>query len=281
LKFSLANITLIAYLAATVIYFLHLASQRRKIAQIGLVVVLAGAAFNIAAIIHRWIVAGYPPFSNMYESLLLMACAIAISYAVFQIISKIEILGGLVMMLAVLSLGYASFVAGDDIRPLVPALQSNWLTIHVITYFISYGALSLSFVTALAYLIKRKPAPVEGSEGQPKPGTKLAELTYQSIKFAFPFLTIGLITGAVWAKTAWGDYWSWDPKETWALVTWLVYLNFLHLKYSLPGLAKTFGWKKESLPTISCSFAVAGFVAMLFTYFGVNYLLAGLHSYVN
>jgi len=230
LKFSLTNITLIAYLAATVIYFLHLASGSRKIAFIGLVVVIAGAVINVAAIIHRWIVAGYPPFSNMYESLLLMACAIAFSYAVFQILSKIKFLGGPVMMLAVLSLGYASFVAGDDIRPLVPALQSNWLTIHVITYFISYGGLALSFITALAYLIKPRTFPEGDDDSPPQKSSKLADLTYQSIKFAFPFLTIGLITGAVWAKTAWGDYWSWDPKETWALITWLIYLNFLHLK---------------------------------------------------
>ncbi len=265
MKFSFTNATLIAYLAATVIFFLYLAWRRRGVALAGLIVVFAGAALNITAIIYRWAVAEYPPFSNMYESLLLMACAIAVSYGVFQILAKIQALGGPVMALAVLSLGYASFFTRSDVSPLVPALQSNWLTIHVITYFIGYGGLSVSFVASLAYLFKRKPA--------------LENLACQAINFSFPFLTIGLITGAVWAKTAWGDYWSWDPKETWALITWLVYLNFLHLRYTLPPLAGKFGWKSESLPKIRCIFSVAGYLTVLFTYFGVNYLLSGLHSY--
>lgn len=288
MKSLFVNATLVAYLVATVLYFLYLASQRKKAATIGLAVVFAGIALNVAAMIERWIVAGYPPFSNMYESLLLMSCAIAALYAAFQIFARIQALGGPIMALAVLFLGYASFVADADIRPLMPALQSNWLTIHVITYFIGYGALSLSFVSALAYLIsgkKRMPAPEggpapEGTSGpDPEHEIRLEKLTYQFVKFAFPFLTIGLITGAVWAKDAWGDYWSWDSKETWALITWLIYLNYLHLKYSLPSLASKFGWKRESLPRIRCIFSIIGYAAMVFTYYGVNYLLPGIHSY--
>jgi len=271
---------MLVYLAATTMYFLYLAWQRKGFAATGLTMAFAGAALNIAAIVHRWIVAGYPPFSNMYESLLLMACAIAISCAVFQILTRIQAFGGPVMALAVLSLAYASFVAGDDITPLVPALKSNWLTIHVVTYFIGYGGLSLSFVTALAFIIKRRPIVDGVSDAEQQPDLRLDRVTYQAIRFSFPFLTIGLITGAVWAKRAWGDYWSWDPKETWALITWLIYLNYLHLGHTLPGLAKSFGWRQESLPKISCAFAIAGYAAVVFTYFGVNYLLTGLHSYV-
>jgi ABC-type transport system involved in cytochrome c biogenesis permease subunit len=156
---------------------------------------------------------------------------------------------------SLLSLGYASLL-DKEITPLMPALKSNWLTIHVLTCFIGYAALTVAFVSSLILIIKRKDE------------INLDAISYKMVAFGFLFLTLGIISGSVWANSAWGTYWSWDPKETWSLITWFIYAIYLHTR-----LRK--GWKGKKAAWLS----VIGFFAMLFTYFGVNYLLSGLHSY--
>jgi len=159
----------------------------------------------------------------------------------------------------------------DEITPLIPALQSNWLTYHVITCFLGYSAFATSFVTSIVYLCKAKKA-----EPRPAPAAQellpsLAaadEIIYKTIAIGFLMLTVGIITGSVWANYAWGSYWSWDPKETWSLITWFIYAAFLHARL-------TRGWRGRRAAIIS----IVGFCSVLFTFLGVNYLLAGLHSY--
>ena len=151
----------------------------------------------------------------------------------------------------------------------MPALKSNWLIAHVITCFFGYAAFGIAFGLSLMYLIKRR----ESGTGRNMfvrliPGTPvLDELTYQMILIGFLLLTLGIITGSVWAHSAWGSYWSWDPKETWSLITWLVYAALLHSRLIR-------GWRGKRIAVLS----IVGFCCILFTYFGVNYL-AGLHSY--
>jgi ABC-type transport system involved in cytochrome c biogenesis permease subunit len=141
-----------------------------------------------------------------------------------------------------------------EIIPLVPALQSYWLFFHVALCFLAYGSFAVSFGVSLSYLFTRE--------------VSLDELTYRSIAIGFVLLALGIITGAVWAHYAWGAYWSWDPKETWALITWLIYALYLHLR--------AIGWRKKR----SAWLAIIGFFAVIFTYLGVNFLLPGLHSYM-
>jgi cytochrome c-type biogenesis protein CcsB len=173
--------------------------------------------------------------------------------------------------LAFLAMAYASFSPNisSQIQPLIPALKSNWLISHVITCFFGYAAFALSFGVSIMYLLKR----LDTAEKDNRflrliPSTAiLDDLNYQMIVIGFLMLTLGIITGSVWAHSAWGTYWSWDPKETWSLITWLVYASVIHTR-----LVK--GWKGKKIAILS----IVGFACVLFTYFGVNYL-AGLHSY--
>ena len=154
-----------------------------------------------------------------------------------------------------------------QIQPLIPALKSNWLISHVISAFLAYACFAIAFGTSILYLGKRKTG-TENTGLLPDAAT-LDEITYKMISVGFVLLTLGIITGAAWADRAWGRYWGWDPKETWSLITWLIYGAFLHAR-----LAR--GWKGIKMSLIS----IIGFLAVIFTYLGVNYILSGLHSYL-
>ncbi len=174
----------------------------------------------------------------------------------------------------VLFIAYASLAPGvsDRIDPLIPALQSNWLHAHVITCFLSYSSFALSCAVSVMYLLKLR----KKEKGQKEAGLialfpsldALDTLVYKTIVVGFPLLTIGIVTGAAWANYAWGSYWSWDPKETWSLITWFVYAIFLHARFARE-------WRGKRTAALS----IIGFLAVIFTYFGVNYVLSGLHSY--
>jgi cytochrome c-type biogenesis protein CcsB len=174
------------------------------------------------------------------------------------------------MPLVFLSIAYASLSPNinDRIQPLIPALKSNWLIAHVMTCFFGYAAFAIAFGISLMYLLACGDKKGKGYllSHFPKPAF-LDNLTHQMVTFGFLFLSIGIITGAVWANSAWGSYWSWDPKETWSLITWFIYATLLHARLMR-------GWHGKRIAYIS----IIGFMAVLFTYFGVN-LLPGLHSY--
>ncbi|MBU0697890.1 MAG: c-type cytochrome biogenesis protein CcsB, partial [Proteobacteria bacterium] len=156
----------------------------------------------------------------------------------------------------------------DRIQPLLPALKSNWLIAHVISCFVGYAAFAVAFGISWMYLFKQRDPEGKSHLLVLFPGTTiLEELNHQLIMFGFLFLTIGIITGAVWANSAWGRYWGWDPKETWSLITWFIYATLLHARMMR-------GWRGRRIAYLS----IVGFAAVLFTYFGVN-LLPGLHSY--
>jgi cytochrome c-type biogenesis protein CcsB len=206
------------------------------------------------------------PLSNFYESLVFFAWTLpALGLFAFRRYFK-GYLGALVSVLACLLLAYASFGGVDTrIKPLMPALKSNWLLIHVVTAFLGYAAFALAFGAGLLYLVQeRRPR-----KSLPPPA-QLDRLVYRAAVLGFLLLTLGILTGAVWAETAWGRYWSWDPKETWSLITWLIYATLLHAR-----LLK--GWQGRRIAWL----AVLGFLAVLFTYFGVSFLLTGLHSYLS
>jgi cytochrome c-type biogenesis protein CcsB len=152
----------------------------------------------------------------------------------------------------------------------MPALQSNWLAFHVITCFFGYAAFAVSFGISLLFLIQHRWEMISAGIGWLPNTKKLDEINYRAIVLGFPMLTVGIITGAAWANYAWGNYWSWDPKETWSLITWLIYAAFLHARI-------TRDWRGRRMAILS----LIGFMAVLFTYFGVSYILSGLHSYAS
>ena len=238
-------------------------------------VTASSVACNTAGIILRWVESyqlgfGRAPLSNLYESLVFFALTIAALYLIIEQRYHNRTIGAFAMPLAFLSMAYASLSPdiSDQIQPLLPALKSNWLIVHVVTCFIGYGAFAVAFGVSLMYLLKDRSCGGKHRWLNSFPKAKvLDELTYRMIILGFLFLGIGIITGAVWANSAWGRYWGWDPKETWSLITWFVYATLLHARV-------TRSWHGKRIAVLS----IVGFAAVLFTYFGVN-LLPGLHSY--
>ena len=251
------------YLAALLFATVNLVSKRRRFDPVATGFLAVGLLAQTTYLILRWVAAGRAPFSNMFESLVLFAWAIVAVYLGLRIRLNIPVLGAATALLAALTLAYASTYE-TKIEPLMPALRSNWLTVHVFTVFLGYGGLALAFLVSLSYLIAAR----RGSQARPETVLALDDAVTKTISFGFLFLTVGIVSGAVWANSAWGSYWSWDPKETWSLITWLIYAVFLHGRFMR-------GWKGKRTAWIS----VVGFAAVIFTYFGVNYLLSGLHSY--
>ncbi|MCJ7494144.1 MAG: c-type cytochrome biogenesis protein CcsB [Deltaproteobacteria bacterium] len=267
------------YLAGTVLYFNFLAFRSEQLGKVATALSWATLLIHTAAILWRWVESyqlgmGHAPLSNMYESLVFFSWCIALLYLLWERKMKSRIIGAFAMPFAFLFIAYASLAPGvsDRIDPLIPALQSNWLHAHVITCFLSYASFALSCGVSIMYLLKiRKKEKGKKETGWISlfpPLESLDALVYKTIAVGFPLLTIGIITGAAWANYAWGSYWSWDPKETWSLISWFVYAIFLHARFARE-------WRGKRTAVLS----VIGFAAVIFTYFGVNYVLSGLHSY--
>jgi cytochrome c-type biogenesis protein CcsB len=234
-------------------------------------------ALLVVSMASRWRAVGHAPWSNMYEFTVAFAAAITLFYVAFERVygdgeesasglAAARVLGAVALPVVLAMLIVAEAFFPSDIHPLVPALQnSDLLAIHVATMILAYGALSVSFAAAVLYLVQG------GNRNRfarlPK-ADLLDDLAYRSVMLGFPLLAAGIALGAYWANSAWGRYWGWDPKETSALVTWLVYGVYLHMR----GMR---GWSG----TRSAFVLVGGFGAMIFSYFVVNLWVAGLHSY--
>ncbi len=277
---------MLAYLLAGLLFLIAVLWSSPRVQGSALVLLWAGLGAHTAALLGRWWASYHQalsatpvaslaeslrllilqaPLANFYESLVFFAwCLPFLALVTFRRYLQ-GYLGTVVAILACLLLAYASLGGVDSrIKPLMPALKSNWLLIHVVTCFLGYAAFALGFGTAILYLKQ---------EQRPRPSlpplAQLDRLIYQATILGFLMLTLGILTGAVWAESAWGRYWSWDPKETWSLITWLIYASLLHAR-----LVK--GWQGRRTAWL----AVLGFLAVLFTYFGVSFLLTGLHSYL-
>lgn len=274
----LLSVTTFAYLFCTLFYLAGVVFRARRLLVAGAVTGAGTLVLQTAGILLRWkesydLGYGHAPLSNLYESLVFAAWAIMLIYLILETRSKQRALGIFPSLFAFLAMAYASFSQSVDskIQPLLPALKSNWLIAHVITCFIGYAAFAVSFGISILYLVKsnQKDNPAAQETHSFVPGhAQLDEFNYQMIFFGFLWLSVGIITGSIWANSAWGTYWSWDPKETWSLITWFVYAALLHARAMK-------GWRGTRVAWLS----LIGFVCVLFTYFGVNFLLRGLHSY--
>ena len=267
------------YLAAFVFYFIRIIRNEALWGHLATITVSIGLAAQTVALILRWVESynmgiGHVPLSNFYESLIFFSWTIVLLYLVFEWRIKNKSLGTFVVPVVFIAMAFASLSPNinNRIQPLIPALQSNWLTSHVMTCFMGYAAFAIAFGLGCMYIIKsldRRSSSRSGSFLGLLPDLDtIDELIYQSIALGFIFLSLGIITGSVWAHYAWGSYWSWDPKETWSLITWLVYAALLHAR-----LVR--GWRGKRIALMS----IVGFACVLFTYLGVNYL-PGLHTYL-
>jgi len=263
-----------------VTYFTYLFFRNPKFGRIITAITIFGLTIHTVALGMRWYESyqlgyGHIPLSNLYESLMSLSWTTVLLYLIIEFRYKSKALGIFIFPIVSIAMAYASLSPNiqDELEPLIPALQSNWLTYHVITCFLSYSAFAVSFGSSITYLIKLRkssknnPAQKQADEMLPSMES-LDEIIYKTVAIGFLLLSIGIITGAVWANYAWGSYWSWDPKETWSLITWFVYAAFIHARL-------TRGWRGRRTAILS----IIGFAAVLFTFLGVNFLLSGLHSY--
>jgi cytochrome c-type biogenesis protein CcsB len=263
----------------------------------------------------RWLNYGYFPLSNLYESLLFLAWGITFTTILLEYKTRTPIIGSISNPISLFIMGFASLSLPESMQapsPLVPALKSNWLMMHVTVMMLSYASLILGSLLGILFLIlatgKNEDVVLQGNsfgktfkgqnledtafyqeesledysnlvleEGVKKPDVNtnrlgllesIDNLSYRTISFGFPLLTIGIIAGSVWANEAWGSYWSWDPKETWALITWLVFASYLHAR-----ITKSWQGKRPAM------IASVGFVVVWICYLGVNFLGKGLHTY--
>jgi cytochrome c-type biogenesis protein CcsB len=261
-------IAFILYVLAAAAYFAFQFSRKLSHARAGSFLALAGLAAHTGALILRTVRSGHAPFTNMYESLSFLAWASVLAYLIIDYKFKIPKAGAYFLLIVIALMALASSPAmPKEITPLVPALQSYWLWLHVSVTLLGEAFFAVAFVTSVMYLwaaAKEK----KGRTTTPS-SARLDIISYRSVAVGFPLFTLGaLVLGMVWAYKAWGSYWSWDPKEVWSLITWFVFALYLHTRIVM-------GWKGRR----SALIALIGFLAALFTYFGVNYLLAGLHSY--
>jgi cytochrome c-type biogenesis protein CcsB len=273
----LLSITTFAYLACTICYLSGVVFRYKPLLFAGTVTAGITILIQTIGIILRWIESyqigyGHAPLSNLYESLVFAAWSIILIYLILEWRSKERALGVFPALFAFLAMAYASFSTSIDskIQPLLPALKSNWLIAHVVTCFLGYAAFAISCGISILFLLKAQSANThsKGILALVPSAKHLDEFNYQMIFFGFLWLSLGIITGSVWANSAWGTYWSWDPKETWSLITWLIYATLLHARVMK-------GWRGNRVAWLS----LIGFGCVLFTYFGVNFLLSGLHSY--
>lgn len=280
LEVAMFYILLISVTLSMLSYFIWLSGAKKELTgKLATYFTILGLIPSSIAIILRMVISGNPPLTNGYEFLLTFVWGILVVYLYAEYRYKLRALGAFIMPIAFLLLMFIIMSMGPEERiaqTIPPALKSKWLTFHVVTAIFSYGAFAVSFGLGVMHLMKlgkdgtHKKQSQQGIVSHFPSLDRLDELAYKVIGFAFPLLTLCIITGAIWANYAWGTYWSWDPKETWSLITWIIYAGYLHARLM-------YGWKGKRAAWL----AIFGFAAVLFTFFGVNYFLSGLHSYAS
>ncbi len=298
-----SNIVFGVLLFAMITYWVNLSlfSDSVFLSKIGKTSSLVANGLLFFILCSRWVVAGYFPLSNLYESLLFLTWLLLTIYLYIERQTKSKLIGAVLIPVALLISGFANLTLSPEMQkasPLVPALQSNWLMMHVSMMLLSYGTLIIGSLLCILFLVISRYKDVDlkiiDDSSLPlynimldyyeakllAPSNEISELgklkllqsidnwSYRIIGLGFPFLTIGIISGGVWANEAWGSYWSWDPKETWALITWLVFATYLHARI-------TKGWEGKKTAILGG----LGFFVIWICYLGVNFLGKGLHSY--
>jgi cytochrome c-type biogenesis protein CcsB len=273
----------VLFVLAMLTYFFALWKGSEFSAKVASWLTWSAVAFGLTGMGVRWRESylinadyGHIPVSNLYEVFILFAIVTAVLYLYYEQKAHTRALGGFVLAVISAAVGFILwYTFGRDanvIQPLVPALKSYWMKIHVPANFVGYGTFAMSAMVAIPYLWRNK-LETEGKTDSPLlaklPSLAVMEdIMYKAISFGFAFFTIATILGALWAAEAWGGYWSWDPKETWALIVWLNYAAWLHFRMSK-------GWRGP----VMAWWALGGLLVTTFAFLGVNMFLSGLHSY--
>jgi cytochrome c-type biogenesis protein CcsB len=294
------NVALFAYIAGMIGYFYYLAFRRQLAWRSASLAAFLGLSAHALSVVGRGFAAGRVPWGNMYEYSSLLALLVVAGYLfVVEGIFKVRVLGGFVLAFSVLTMAIAVMFLYVGPGPLVPALNSYWIKIHVVAAITGSSLFALGCIVTILYLAKDRRerrsaavAPIMGGSvdlddapphfeagadepvggvtrrGILPPAAVLDRVAYRTIAFAFPIWTFAVIAGAIWAEQAWGRYWGWDPKETWSFITWVIFAGYLHAR-------ATSGWRGRRAAVI----ALVGFASLLVTYYAVNLWIVGLHSY--
>jgi cytochrome c-type biogenesis protein CcsB len=300
---SLSNVVFAILLVAMISYWVNLSffNKNNLLSNFGKLCATIANGLLFFILCSRWIVAGYFPLSNLYESLLFLTWTLLTLYLYVESQTKSKLIGAILIPVALLINAFGNLTLTPEMQkasPLVPALQSNWLMMHVSMMLLSYATLIMGSLLCILFLVISQYREVDLKQVDENsaplynimldyyeaklisPQNNVSELgklkllqsldnwSYRIIGLGFPFLTIGIISGGVWANEAWGSYWSWDPKETWALITWLVFATYLHARI-------TKGWEGKKTAILGG----LGFFVIWICYLGVNFLGKGLHSY--
>jgi len=270
MEIMLFELALTFYFAATIVCVTELFKGTKTTSKIMLSLVAIGFALHTGNIVARYVISGHIPIANLHEASSFFSWCIVLLFFYLEYRYKLGLLGSFIMPV-VFILMLSSSMLPRKIEPLSPVLQSYWLGIHTVLAFIGDAAFALAFGIGLMYLIQEhyvKSKHIGGLFKKLPSLQTLDEINYRLITIGFPLLTLAIITGALWAESAWGSYWRWDPKEVWSLITWFIYASVLHVRL-------TVGWRGKRAAILS----IIGFCAVLFTFFGVNLLLKGLHRF--
>lgn len=270
LNYLLFQAVLAVTFVAAAVYLVFFVSQNKKVRKIARWILLASGILQTLHLVSRYLLVDHTPITSQHEAVVFFAWATTWAYLSFRWRYTVKNFGTFVSVLIFCLLLIASF-SSKAFTPLLPALQSDWLPIHAGVSIIAYGFLSLAFCGGIMYLLQERELKSKrfGYFFSRFPSLDaLDQLNSHCLTIGFVFLTLGIVTGSIWARQAWGTYWQWDPKETWSLITWFLYLVQLHQRF-------TVGWRGKRAAVM----AIIGFASIVFTLWGVTYLLGGVHSY--
>lgn len=266
----LFRVTLLFYAVATILFLIEVATRHVKTAQYARWTISGGFLLHCATLIARFLETGHTPVAGLHESLSFFAWALVGCFLLFDLRYRLAVLGAFLSPLALILMIVGSAV-GTGAHEANPMLESWWFPIHVSLAFLGHAVFAIAFVAGIMYLIQERMLKSKRFSALyyklPSLDT-LDSINYKCLSFGFPLMTMGIISGAVWANSAWGGYWRWDPKETWALITWFWYAALLHGRL-------TVGWRGRR----AAIFAIIGFIGLIFTFLGVNLLLASAHTF--
>ena len=271
MELILFEISLTFYFAAAIVSIMELFKGTKTTSRIMMGLTVLGFAVHTANIIVRYVNAGHIPIANLHDASSFFSWCIILLFFFLEYRYKIGLLGSFIMPV-VFILMLSSSMLPRKIEPLSPVLQSYWLGIHTILAFTGDAAFALAFGIGIMYLLQEHFVKSRHLGGlfQRLPSLEmLDEINYRLITIGWPLLTLAIITGVIWAESAWGKYWRWDPKEVWSLITWFIYAAVLHVRLIA-------GWRGRRAAVLS----IAGFCVVLFTFFGVNLIMKSIHSFI-
>lgn len=258
------------YLLATAGYIAYIIKPERKwTSMVSLWVTFSGFLFHIAYFLFRWTESGRVPITSFFEAANFLAMGIVLVFLIMEFRFKIAALGSFMLPLVIILMAPA-FILSGDIKEINPVLKSGWLGVHTSLAVLGDSAFAFAFIVSIMYLIQERQLKSKhlGAIFHRLPSLDIMDtLGYKALTFGWPLFTLGMLSGSIWANSAWGTYWSWDPKETWSLITWVVYLALLHLR--------TIGWRGKKMAYLS----IIAFLFVLLSFFVVSRIQIGKHSF--